>query len=293
MNSAEKIERLVKKVRFSPEASADMRILEYAEMALKQRVNKTQSNGFELNIWRIIMNKPITKLAAAAVIIIAAMIGINQFGGSVDMTSVAWGKIAERIEQIETVSYRMRVSAMTDEEASGQGESVIRQSSQYGMQMDVFEGNKLAGQTYILLREKETIAFFHQSKKYFRKELSEEQQRQGPKIEDPRKWLPSLLSENYQELGRKTIDGVEVEGIEVAEPQFCGRALADCRVQLWVDIENELPVQVVSESIPSKSKMNIRTVFDDFQWNVEFDSSVFQSPVIPDDYTEMQLPKGW
>ena len=71
MKSAEKIEQLVKKIRFSPETSANKRILGYAEAALKQRVDTTKSNRFELNIWRVIMKSKITKLAAAAVIIVA------------------------------------------------------------------------------------------------------------------------------------------------------------------------------------------------------------------------------
>jgi len=68
MKSAEKIERLVKKIRFSPDASANKRILEYAETVLEQRIDKAKSNRFELNTWRIIMKSKMTKFAAAAVI---------------------------------------------------------------------------------------------------------------------------------------------------------------------------------------------------------------------------------
>jgi len=53
-----------------------------------------------LSIRRIIMKNPITKLAAAAVIIIAVLIGINQFGGSIDGASVAWADVAERFESV-------------------------------------------------------------------------------------------------------------------------------------------------------------------------------------------------
>jgi hypothetical protein len=217
------------------------------------------------------------------------LIGINYFGGSIDGASVAWGKLAEKIEQIKTVSYRMQSSTKTDNATT---ETLIRQSSQYGMRMDSFQENKLSRQMYTLLEEKIIIVILPEKKKYFRKELTEEQL-QGPRIEEPRKWLKSLLLEKYQKLERKVIDGVEVEGIEVVEPQFCGRALVDCRVQLWVDIENELPVRLVVETIPSGKKWDFETVFDNFQWDIELDSSVFEPPAIPDDYTEWEVPKQW
>ena len=232
---------------------------------------------------------PFTKLAAAAGVIIPVLIVMNQLGGSIDGASVAWGKLAERIEKIETVSYRMQSSTKTNNATT---EALMRQSSQYGMRMDSFQENKLSSQMYTLLEEKISIVILPEMKKYFRKQLTEEQL-QEPKIEDPRKWLKSLLSEKYRELGRKVIDGLEVEGIEVVEPQFCGRALADCRVQLWVDIENELPVQFVVETIPSRTKRDFKTVFDNFRWDIEFESSVFEPPVIPDDYTEWKVPKQW
>lgn len=80
MKSAEKIERLVKKMRFSPDASANKRILEYAETALEQRIDKAKSNRFELNIWRIIMKSKITKFAAVIL-------------GFILITSVVYGAI--------------------------------------------------------------------------------------------------------------------------------------------------------------------------------------------------------
>jgi len=42
---------------------------------------------------KIIMKKNITKLAAAAVIIIAVLIGVNHFGGSIDVASIAWADV--------------------------------------------------------------------------------------------------------------------------------------------------------------------------------------------------------
>ncbi|MBW7989503.1 MAG: hypothetical protein FVQ84_05735 [Planctomycetes bacterium] len=55
------------------------------------------------NIWRTIMKSPITKLATAAVIIIAAMIGINYFGGSIDGTSAVYAAAMKALQNVNTV----------------------------------------------------------------------------------------------------------------------------------------------------------------------------------------------
>lgn len=46
------------------------------------------------------MKSRITKLAAAAMVIIVTLIGIDYFSGSVDPTSVAWGKMIENMKQL-------------------------------------------------------------------------------------------------------------------------------------------------------------------------------------------------
>ena len=48
----------------------------------------------------VIMKSPITKLAAAAVIILAVLIVINQFGGSMDGTTMAFAQITENMKKM-------------------------------------------------------------------------------------------------------------------------------------------------------------------------------------------------
>ena len=54
-------------------------------------------------IWNIIMKSPITKLAAAAMIVIAAMIAINYFGGSIDGTSAIYAAAMKAMQDVNTV----------------------------------------------------------------------------------------------------------------------------------------------------------------------------------------------
>lgn len=58
--------------------------------------SKTESRP----LWRTIMKSPISKLAAAAGIIIAVLIGIHQFGGSIDGATVALAQVAENVKKV-------------------------------------------------------------------------------------------------------------------------------------------------------------------------------------------------
>ncbi|MHC4282524.1 MAG: hypothetical protein ACYSWZ_06100 [Planctomycetota bacterium] len=69
-----------------------------------ERVGKMlagQTSGqrtMEQKMWRMIMKSPITKLAAAAVIIIVATIGLNHFVGPIYGTNAVFAKMAEAID---------------------------------------------------------------------------------------------------------------------------------------------------------------------------------------------------
>jgi hypothetical protein len=88
MSSAEKIKRLFAKSDVTVDSKVDDKIINDALTAF-DKSEKTKPLSAEPNIWRIIMKSRITKLAAAAVIIIAVFIGIHYPGGSINGASVA------------------------------------------------------------------------------------------------------------------------------------------------------------------------------------------------------------
>jgi len=98
-------EAIKKKLNFTASAKMRDRILDDVLKA-QEKSKKTKPAPSEVegsaqvvpNIWRIIMKSPITKLATAALILIAVFIGINLLDGSV--TTVAWGDIAEHFESV-------------------------------------------------------------------------------------------------------------------------------------------------------------------------------------------------
>lgn len=89
MRPAENIEKLVKNIDIDTNAKIDEAVLgDVVEAFEKSKVKKT--SAIEQNIWRIIMKSKITKLAAAAVIIVAVFVGIHYLGGSIDGASAAF-----------------------------------------------------------------------------------------------------------------------------------------------------------------------------------------------------------
>jgi len=98
MSSAEKIKRLFAKSDLTVNSKIDDRIINDVLTAL-DKSEKTQSVSPEPNIWRLIMKSKITKLVAAAAVIIAVMVGMHWIGSSVDGTSILYAKVREAIEK--------------------------------------------------------------------------------------------------------------------------------------------------------------------------------------------------
>jgi len=97
MKPVERIEKLIKERRYK--ASAEVydkalgNFLQAVDDHLKHKTAPTESK-----IWRKIMNSRTTKLATAAVIIIAVFIVIHQFGGSIE--NVTFAQIRENMRQM-------------------------------------------------------------------------------------------------------------------------------------------------------------------------------------------------
>jgi len=237
-----------------------------------------------------IMRSRITKLAAAAVIIIAVLIGIHQFSGSIDGASVAWASVVKKVEQAKTVSFRLKTSmtGMPDSEI------MVYDSSEYGSRMDVYSDGKIVTRIYGPKGENVSIMIIPEAKRYTRMSFTEEQRQQMREREkDPREFVKLFLSVDHTELGRKTIDGIEVEGLEVDSPKVGGGMFESAIGRLWVDVKTDLPVRMEIEGVSAGGKIQTKMVMDEFKWDEELDAGEFE-PNIPDDYTlmaEVKMPE--
>ncbi len=106
MKPSNKIEKLIKDVNIQTNTKTDEAVLDDVLNAFvkSKKIHSAEDQPKirriirdELKIWRIIMKSRITKLAVAAVIVVAVIIAMQPYGVSIE--SVAWGELIKSVEQ--------------------------------------------------------------------------------------------------------------------------------------------------------------------------------------------------
>ena len=92
--------RLVRNGKALSESGLEDKVLNRVIQEQNVRLKAARKDGEGLNIRSIIMKSPLIKIAAAAVIIIAVLIGMNPFG-----SNVTWAQVIEPILKARTVAY--------------------------------------------------------------------------------------------------------------------------------------------------------------------------------------------
>ena len=254
---------------------------------LTSRAGREKRTAGPHQIWRIIMKSPITKLAVAAVVIIACLIGLSLWRTS--GSGIALADVLARIEKVKAYRYKLSVK-ITGEEAPGkpinyESHDTELISQEYGRktirgERDPNGGESSFGETYFLPQKKTTIMIMPKQKKYWRTEFEDVKDMFETLQEDLRTWMvKEVLEGKYESLGRTTVDGIEVEGFQRTE-----RGEGDpVDWKIWVDVKTRLPVRWEEDNM--HVKMRTRIVMHDFQWDVLVDAAEFEPPPIPGDYT--------
>ena len=282
MKPADDIRRLFRKAAIDTNSRMDETVLDVVLAAHDKRTDRSPGSATP-GLRSIIMKNSIVRLAAAAAVLAAILIGIGVFSNS--GSGVIWAEVLEKTEQIPAVVYDMTI-----EIGESQGK-VVRTSKtyvagDYGTREDTFRDGKLMAIGYRLHRKNVVYVIRVDRKQYQRFDVSYDQAALGSDPDNPRTWLKNLLSGGgYTELGRTTIDGVVVEGIE-------GRRLEDSGeesvTRIWVAVETSLPVRIEIKGMEGGRMTKL--VMENFDWNAQLDESFFE-PNIPDDYTQVEDPR--
>ena len=264
MRPAENIDKLIKKLRYQAGAETHDRILDNVMQALEKK-EKQKAGTTAPNIWRNIMKSPITKIAAAAVTIIAVLIGLNQIIGS----TPAFAEIVRPLLTARTATFKMTMKvkggpAQTFDcmfmepihmrQTTPQGAIVIS-NLKVGMIVTLMPEQKKAMvvemQNIPENEDQSQFNMFHE----IRKRIQEAQE-----TED----------ESVSFLGEREIDGLTTIGYHVQRPGV--------DITVWADPQTKLPVQMENTVGPVTYTMT------DIVFNVELDETLF-SLEIPEGYT--------
>lgn len=293
MRPVKKIERLIKASCYKAGPETYDKALGRFLQAVDEYKKQKQATG-KPDIWRIIMKNHITKLtAAAAVIVIAALIITFQ----INTSGVAWGALAEKIGGVQNVVFRLTADTKMQGMPEGQipkTSAIAYYSSEYGSRVEQYMGDKLSFTMYLNPKENLYVTVLPEQKKFMKvTNKSTDELKQISEKDDPRIMVRQMMSQEYKHLGRDTISGIDVEGIECTGPRVMGGMFEDATARLWVERGTDYPVRMEIEGTVSGGQMEMTMVIDDFQWDVELDPALFV-PEIPADYTssEMKIPQA-
>jgi hypothetical protein len=243
----------------------------------------------------MIMRNPIAKLAVAAAVLIALGLGVSVFISTGSHSGVVWAQVADRVDASGGFIYRTRnIQKQAGLDRPIEWSTMTYDSRGHGMRIEGIEGNTM--DSYVSFDEGTHVMLNHATKRYTQRTLPARPA--GAEVELPagamaKAMIRQFTSGGYKELGRRTIDGVEAEGIETEHPMGGGGnfPVDSETAQLWVSVETGYPVLVEIHVVGNNGALEIDVIMDQFQWDVELDPAQFKT-VIPSDYRSMEIQMG-
>jgi len=237
---------------------------------------------------RMIMKSPLTKLAVAAAVIVACVMGLSWWKQT--GSGLALADVLARMEQVQVYRFQMSMTLqMEGAEKKPVAEATTLVSQTLGERStfhicDPFTGQVLSQDTFVLLPQRTMTMLMPDEKTYAIVELDDATLEAWQAQNDPKRIIEQVLECEHISLGRSVVDGIEVEGFQTTDPSLLGGdSLAGAEIRIWADVRTKLPVRCeIDKDAPGTG--HVHAAAHDFQWDVAVDAAEF-SPVIPDDYT--------
>jgi len=268
MRPSENIEKLIKKIRYTTSDETQDRVLGNVLLALDEK-QKQKAGVIKPDIWRMIMKTKVTKLAAAAVIIAAVLIGINQFTGN--GASTVYASVVEQLHYARTMTYSIVTHTPVDSMPTLRQQMAFKEPGY--MRTTTADGYI----TVINWAQNKGISLWPPKREYIDFEASNYQHdpAQDPFVVVEK--LRTLPSQADEMLGEKEIDGRVLQGFRVTQ--------GDMINTVWIDPQTAQLVRVETEYTNSPG---MNTIMTDFQFNDELDDSLF-SLTPPEGFTRLQV----
>lgn len=271
MKLPENIERFVKNRKSQITASADIdkRILDNSFAAMEEAM-RAKSTINQPNIWRMIIKTKITKLAVAAVIIIAVLFGINQFSGSIDLATPAFANVAQSFNTVHTVTWKQTIKCQ---------DAPLRNFEGMFMQPDRWRSTIPDGIVISHFQQGKTILLFTQEKRAIVVERIEKKNTFArPGVIDFFVELRNRLisaekadNESVEFLGEQIIDGHTAIGYYIRRDV---KKNTPSDITVWADAKTLLPLRIESLTTMMTGEV-VTSIMDNFNFDVELDESLF------------------
>ena len=284
------IEDILKSIG-AEDVPADVRqIAEQTSMDFTKTLEQTKPSGWHVLLEHLAQS-PITKLAAAAVIVVAALFALNIIGNG---GGVAWGEVLDNIQKVGAFAYSMKLNivGMIEEKENLELKVEGWISEENGIRTNTYKKDRLYSIGYLSISDQVAVTLIPDKKTYLRMRLTDELfEKLQREFYDPRKLLEEFMKYDYEKLGHSTIDGIEAEGIECRDPkiakgvsaEIAGEMIGNVVARLWADVENDLPVRLQIEVFSEDGEKIFDMVTYGYQWDIKIDPGEFE-PDIPDDY---------
>jgi len=290
MISPDDIKKLFNQSALDINSDVDEQVFKQVLWAEKRTNNRSQSI---LQKRRSIMKTPMIRFVTVAVMLVLGAGGLLMWNHT--GSGIALADVMAKIQLVNAYTYQMtstRIDLKGDPpfEYPEQHLKVLI-SNDYGIKttMNSLGGHPSNGkmaETYLLVNEKAQLDLFHIDKKYMQAEWDgSDLEKKLQDYRDPRYMVKQILNCKYRNLGRSTIDGIEVEGFHTTDLDYYAGLVDQLDSKIWVDVETQLPVKAEIR-IQMNEEDEIRIVVHGFQWDIAVDAEEF-NPAIPDDYTNL------
>lgn len=266
MRPSENIENLIKKNRYKFSSETHKKVFENVLREIEK--NKEQITGQERpKIRRIIMKNPITKLAAAAVIIITIFAGMH-FTGNPFGATYSFADVLEPILNAQEVEYDIIIG---DEETGVKIHDIVKGSR-------IRRTTEGIDQTYIIdFDSSKMLTLDNKSMTAILVDLNnlgKVPENYFDRLQDIVRVLENDPNFVVEGLGEMKIDGHQSIGFIATSPK--------AEIVVWADYKTGLPVRI------EQNQQQYKSICKNFKFNLQLDDSLF-SMDIPEGYSQMEL----
>jgi len=272
MKPAEKIERLLNDMNVTPDPEQDEQVLK-AVLAAQVETRQHTPASMKPGVWRMIMHSKTSKIAAAAVIIIATLSTMHFCGSSIE--GMAWADVVQPLLTAQTIVFNVRSLegenlpiARIMSIGTQRVRSEIEISSADGKTVKVIAICDFDTSQMLTLNPKQKIAAIIDIKG-----LPEKPENF---VEIMRNMITELQHDpnvSIESLGEKEIDGRMAQGLRATDSE--GNEL-----MIWADSQSSVPIRMELKWRQTHSE------FTDFEFDVVLNESLF-SMDIPEGYSTM------